>query len=581
MKSNKINPFSHEYFIGYINQVLPQFVKIHFPSSVLLGGFTYQGEEFNGGLVGNFVIIEGDNCGFLGRLVELSLPEKERLGLSERSFQTKEFHPEGKIEILLSFDHYNPFIMKKGLLSYPNIGAKVFACSSELVQQFMSRFGIGADEKVNGVILGNLIANRTTQVKVNLQSLFGRHCAIVGSTGGGKSFTVSKLLELLSQNKSKTIIIDATGEYKGKYNKLLNVDIGDGKNVFHYSQLRVDDLFNLFRPSTKTQAPKLMEAIRSLKIVKLNKGKSLIKKDKEQNFETKVANGLLLKAGSDKRSFESFYYQNIDNIENGMAEFDIEKLPFQITQECVWDTASRWEGGKKIEMPEKWGDKNESDVSYNVSLISRINNIISSPIFKNIFGFKEKKTTNDISTIIDSFLKDDNYILRLNFENVPFDFQVREILANSIGSLLLNNARSGKYKSQPLTVFMDEAHQFLNKAIANDFFEGTKLDAFDNIAKECRKHGLFLCIATQMPRDIPQGTLSQMGCFIVHRLINPFDKESIANACSSANKNTLDFLPVLGEGEAILTGVDFPMPIMLKIALPQVLPDSSTPRLSN
>lgn len=54
----------------------------------------------------------------------------------------------------------------------------------------------------------------------------------------------------------------------------------------------------------------------------------------------------------------------------------------------------------------------------------------------------------------------------------------------------------------------------------------TRLDSFDQIAKECRKHGLFLCLATQMPRDIPQGTLSQMGTFIVHRLINPFDKDA-------------------------------------------------------
>ena len=80
-----------------------------------------------------------------------------------------------------------------------------------------------------------------------------------------------------------------------------------------------------------------------------------------------------------------------------------------------------------------------------------------------------------------------------------------------------------------------------------------------------------------MPRDIPTGTLSQIGTFIVHRLINHFDKESIANASSSANKSSLDFLPVLGAGEAILMGVDFPMPVMMKIDKPQIEPDSSTP----
>ena len=54
-------------------------------------------------------------------------------------------------------------------------------------------------------------------------------------------------------------------------------------------------------------------------------------------------------------------------------------------------------------------------------------------------------------------------------------------------------------------------------------------------------------------------------------------KEAIANACSSANRDTLAFLPILGSGEAILMGVDFPMPVMLKVDLPKIEPNSSTP----
>ena len=80
-----------------------------------------------------------------------------------------------------------------------------------------------------------------------------------------------------------------------------------------------------------------------------------------------------------------------------------------------------------------------------------------------------------------------------------------------------------------------------------------------------------------MPRDIPNGTLSQIGTFISHRLINHQDKEAIANACSSANRDTLAFLPVLGSGEAILMGVDFPMPVMLKVKMPNITPNSDTP----
>ena len=70
-----------------------------------------------------------------------------------------------------------------------------------------------------------------------------------------------------------------------------------------------------------------------------------------------------------------------------------------------------------------------------------------------------------------------------------------------------------------------------------------------------------------------------MGTFIVHRLINEKDKQSIENAASSANKNALSFLPILGEGEALLVGVDFPMPLLVKIDKPITPPKSETPRL--
>ena len=86
-------------------------------------------------------------------------------------------------------------------------------------------------------------------------------------------------------------------------------------------------------------------------------------------------------------------------------------------------------------------------------------------------------------------------------------------------------------------------------------------------------------MATQRPRDIPQGVLSQMGCFMAHRLINEFDRQAIENASPQGSKYVLSFLPSLSEGETILMGVDFPMPINLKIAQPKNEPNSQTPEL--
>ena len=582
-------PFDHNYFIGYINQVYPDSVRVHFPSSVLLNKFIFSGEEFNAGLVGNYVTIEGENHGFLGKILELSLPEKERLELNEKAFRNKEFHPTGKIEILLSFDYFKPDRVSKGLTAFPNIGSKVFVCSSAFIQKYFKGFGIkeGNIDNAPTIDLGILTSDNKTEIEVSQQALFGRHCAIVGTTGGGKSWTVSKCLEEIIKNKGKAIIIDATGEYSSFDGQpgVVGAAVIGVNSFFHYSNLTVQDLFVLLRPSGQVQAPKLLEAIKSLKIVEILKnhtdGTTIILRP-DGNFDIlnpstqlmeliTIRNGTIVKENGKHGPFNRIYYKYIDEIENIDANFDVNKLANQIVNECVWDIAHS--------SPDNWGSRQDTHYNNCISLILRVGNFMHNANYNKIFGIKELKSSDDeLTKRISTFLNDRNQVvLRIGFENVGYEFQSREILANAVGKYLLTLARQEKFKDQPLVLFIDEAHQYLNKSVKDEFFEFTQLSAYDQIAKECRKFGLFLCLATQMPRDIPIGTLSQMGTFIVHRLINPYDKEAIESACSAANRNSLSFLPILGEGEAILIGVDFPMPVIIKIKKPNIEPNSQTP----
>lgn len=566
-------PFDHNYFIGYVNQVFPDNVRVHFPSSVLLNKFIFSGEEFNAGLVGNYVTIEGENHGFLGKILELSLPEKERLQLNEKAFRNKEFHPTGKIEILLCFDYFNPDKANKGLSAYPNIGSKVFVCSSDFIQRYFKRFGIKDDttESSPTFDFGVLTSDGKTSIEVSQQALFGRHCAIVGTTGGGKSWTVSKCLEEIIKNNGKAIIIDATGEYNsfdGK-DKVAPSAVLSDNSFLHYSNLTIEDIFMLLRPSGQVQAPKLLEAIQSLKFI------NCVTKNGLDQTGLTIVDGTLSKTQKEKIPFYNLYNPNITQIENPDADFDITKLSTQIKRECVYDTDRQ---GNEVVLT-RWGGIDNNAYTNCTSLVLRTNNLLNSHSFKNVFGFeKEKSDTNELTTIINNFLAGNDCILRIGFEKVGYDFQAREILANAIGKFLLIKARNNEFKENPLILFIDEAHQYLNKHVKDEFFESMRLSSYDQIAKECRKYGLFLCLATQMPRDIPIGTLSQMGTFIVHRLINPYDKESVENACSSANKNSLSFLPILSEGEAILMGIDFPMPVILKIKKPLIEPNSKTPQ---
>jgi hypothetical protein len=583
MEFNK--PFDHNYFIGYISQVFPDFVRVHFPSSVLLNKFIFSGEEFNAGLVGNYITIEGENHGFLGKILELSLPEKERLVLNENDFQRKDFHPVGKIEILLSFDYFNIEKVSKGLSCYPNIGSKVFVCASDFIQKYFKGFGLKEESRATAPLFdfGKLTSDNKTTIEVAQQALFGRHCAIVGTTGGGKSWTVSKCLEETIRNNGKAIIIDATGEYSsfdGKPKISAATILGDN-SFFHYSNLSVEDIFVLLKPAGQVQAPKLLDAIKSLKILNIldkNVDNDNIKKLADGSFsikindttyeDIKVNNGTIKKSGEKKRPYNRIYSKFINEIESEKADFNILALSDQITAECVWDNEGL-----------QWGNRQDTHLNNCISLILRSNSLLHNQNYDKIFGLnKPKSDPNELITQINSFLTNNDCLLRVSFESVGFDFQIREILANAIGKYLLLVSRTGKFKPKPLVLFIDEAHQYLNKHVKDEYFEQTRLNSFDQIAKECRKYGLFLCLATQMPRDIPPGTLSQMGTFIVHRLINPYDKEAIENACSSANRNSLSFLPILGEGEAILMGVDFPMPVILKVNKPTIEPNSKTPQ---
>lgn len=557
-----MNPFNHNYFLGYVNEVTPQYVKIHFPSSTLLEKFSYKGVFFAGGNVGNFIVIEGEEFGFLARIIELELPDGERKAISEKAIQHDEtaFHPSGKAELLLSFSVFDPTKTQKTVSKYPTIGAKVYSCSDEQIEIYVQEFGKKEDELENVYAdLGKLTSN-DANCRVSLNSLFGRHCAIVGTTGGGKSWTVAKLIgEIASKTNNKVILIDATGEYADITSNSLELGVN---SYFPYQNLSIPDLFFLLRPTGQAQRPVLLESIRSLKMIRIAKSN-----DTKFNVNTKV------KAEQNKTNYIAFYQKNIKIIEDNTCNFDINFLIDQIKEECIYPT------GKGDSS--KWGGYDAKMYDYQTSLIGRITDLVNTDIFNNLLGFNRIPAgCSSIVDKIDAFLKQEKtQILRISFENIPSSFSVKEITANALATYLLNIARNNKFKLNPLVLVIDEAHQFLNKNIKDEFFESQTLDAFDLIAKECRKYGLFLCLATQMPRDIPTGTLSQMGTFIVHRLINELDKRSIESAASAANKSVLSFLPILGEGEALLVGVDFPMPLLVRISEPINKPQSKTPKL--
>ncbi len=125
-------------------------------------------------------------------------------------------------------------------------------------------------------------------------------------------------------------------------------------------------------------------------------------------------------------------------------------------------------------------------------------------------------------------------------------------------------------------MFVDEAHNFLGRSVGNEE-SAVRLDAFELIAREGRKYGLNVCLATQRPRDLTEGVLSQIGTLIVHRLTNDRDREVVERACGEIDRAASAFLASLRSGEAVIIGVDFPIPLTVQILAPTTPPASDGP----
>ena len=209
-----------------------------------------------------------------------------------------------------------------------------------------------------------------------------------------------------------------------------------------------------------------------------------------------------------------------------------------------------------------------------MTLITRIEDMLSSKALACVFQPSGKTS---ITRALDVFLDDPTRrILRVSLKHLPFGHNAREIVVNAMGRHLLALARDGRFRKQSLVVFLDEAHQFLNKELGDENSR-YPLDSFELIAKEGRKFSLNVCLSTPRPRDIPEGVLSQMGTLVVHRLTNDRDREVVERASGDIDRSAAAFLPTLSPGQAAIIGVDFPMPLTIQIDPPQHKPDSRGP----
>lgn len=549
-----------ELFMGIISSINAQTIRVNLTDAGNPSGSHFFGGRYGKGEVGEFVLIEGQQALLLGRVVEVRLPERDRRLINQDYSGSPTLDAIGQIQLIGSVG-MDDLKVTAGVEAYPRLGDRVYAAPHRFVAKIPILMEQNRDEG-NPILLtlGSVDVAQESKIAINPEKLFGRHCAILGATGGGKSWTTARIIEECLKYKSKIILLDATGEYRDfSGNDVIHYYLGDPVEKAKNSQSCAlpptsfieSDFIALFEPAGKVQGPKLRAAIRSLRLAKLKPELAPI--------------GFIKKINQSKATIQAAENDadisiKLDNPSQG---FDVKFLVAQIEQECVWPDG--------YNDTSKWG-KEDGNFSHCLSLVSRINGVLTSPAFDCVFACSDHPLTQKI----DEFMAGDKKLIRICLSGIAHEFNARNIIANVIGRFLITKARNRAFVGRPVVVIVDEAHNFLGHQLGSEDY-AARLDAFEIIAKEGRKYGLSICLSTQRPRDLTEGVLSQIGTLIVHRLTNDRDREVVEKACGEIDRSASAFLPNLKPGEAAIIGADFPIPLTIQIDKPTTKPKSDGP----
>jgi hypothetical protein len=554
-----------ELFLGIVSGVAASQARLNLSEAGMPSGSHFESGRYGRGEVGELVLIEGQVDLILARLIDVRVPEAERHEVGASAGKRMLLDASGYVQFLGTVQP-DTLRVTAGVANYPRLGDRAYAAPHSFVGMVPRLMESNVAESGSiGLTIGHVSGKSSAPVTVRPEKLFGRHCAVLGATGGGKSWTVARLLEECSRHNSKIVLVDATGEYRtlaGDHithchmGRHLNEPVGGSRLCsMPPSAFQESDFTALFEPSGKVQGPKLREAIRSLRLIRIDSSMG--------------QDGILKKVRQSKKDIENAFKRQAEAVEDPNTPFDPTKLPRQIMEECVY-----LEGGTRSNPdPNAWGDYNDSDKSFCLPLASRVYAVIKSAAFEPVFGGSGEAIQNHMKSFLDA---DSQRVFRLCLAGVSYEYRARQFIANAVGRHLLTEARQGSFQNRPLVVVVDEAHNFLGHSVGYED-AAVRLDAFELIAREGRKYGLNLCLATQRPRDLTEGVLSQIGTLIVHRLTNDRDREIVERACGEVDRTVTAFLANLRQGEAAIIGVDFPIPLTIQIQRPTTPPASDGP----
>ncbi len=422
-------------------------------------------------------------------------------------------------------------LFKRGVEIFPQIESKCYGISDQNLQNFMNILGkdIDADKRLK---IGSFMMDTAADAVLDGNKFFQRHAAVLGSTGSGKSWCIANILEKASVLKYTNIIVfDMHGEYKslseGSESIAQRFRIAGPGDLevtkpdvlfLPYWLLNREELLSMILDRSDSNAPN--QASRFTRHIRDLKEKTLKKEGKTDTLKTFT------------------------------VDSPIPFLMSELIQKLTIDDTTKGVGKNGAVVKGEWEGKL-------TRFISRLETKIGDKTYGFMFQPTDEAQKYDwLGAILCKLLgytDGEKGIKIIDFSEVPSD--VLPVVTGTLARLLYDvQFWMNSEKRTPFTIICDEAHLYLPVKEDADSVQKQALYNFERIAKEGRKYGVSILPVSQRPADVSKTILSQCNNFIVLRLTNERDKGVIKNLLPDALKSTIEFLPLLDVGEALVVG---------------------------
>ncbi|MEO0546054.1 MAG: DUF87 domain-containing protein [Pseudomonadota bacterium] len=480
---------------------------------------------------GSMAVVQGDTSCIdtvtgltwaVGRMLSIVVGKSRIVGMiCDIDMPKGEFTPEGKSMLRFEVELQGEVQEKsdgsvafqKGITSYPGVGSIVHQIRAGDLAAIYAATGS------SNAVIGALSQDDSIPAYVDVPDMLSKHFAVLGSTGCGKSASVSLLLHAAQEMVPdlRTIILDPHNEYSRAF--------PDANTI---------EQANLDLPFWMLQLEEYAEC--------LFRGKPIVHEEVDALREFIPDAKAKFRLGDDKLRTRPDSASNAFTADTPVP-YRMQDLLAQIDEEMgLLD--SRY------------------DKTILKSLKSRINAHCNDARYA--FMFRHRTIEDIAAWVVGTFfnLPGQNTLTTI-IQMAGMPAEVVNAVASVLCRLAFELAIAAKGNLKILVV-CEEAHRYVPSG--KDAFEPTRR-AIARIAKEGRKYGSFMAIISQRPSELDPTILSQCSTVFSLRLTNDFDQEIIKKAISSSSASTIAFISSLANRECIAFGEGMSTPMRMRFRM--------------